>query len=198
MRRRTSYLIIVLLMVIVGGGAFVLIEISSPHASDSDLIKKFNEREPDFNLLAQMADEDSKVSFINSSSVRLEIKDGLPTTIYLRENETLPRSEADLGFSQQRWDEYRRLFKKLNLHGMDRKHDMPDTIFFTASIDYPDWSEDGIEVTEKGYVYSVNGRDSLTASLHVVKVDRPAMFFKKLNDHNHWYLFNEWSFIKPE
>jgi len=31
-----------------------------------------------------------------------------------------------------------------------------------------------------------------------VKINRPATFFKKLNDRDHWYLFYEWSFVKPE
>jgi hypothetical protein len=194
MRRRTSYLIIALLIVIVGGGAFVLIEISFPHASDSELIKKFNERKPDFNLLAQMADEDSKVSYISATSIRFG------TSISWHEYETWPRFEADFGFSQQRWNVYRGLFKKLDLHGIDRKDEMPDAVFFTASI-YFSTLDDGPEVavTEKGYVYSAKEiHDSRPGSLDGVRINRPAMFFKRLNDHDHWYLFYEWSVSKPE
>jgi hypothetical protein len=200
MRHRTSYLIIVLLIIIVGGGAVVLIEISSPHASDSALIKKFNEHEAAFNLLVKMAGDDPKASIIHMGFVGLENKGAWPPYIYVDENEVCPRSESELGFSRQRWDEYRGLFKKLDLHGIDRKHEMPDAVFFTASIDFSTL-DDGNEkaVTEKGYVYSAKEiHDSMTGSLDGVRINRPAMFFKRLNDHDHWYLFYEWSVSKPE
>jgi len=38
----------------------------------------------------------------------------------------------------------------------------------------------------------------IAGSLDGVKINRPATFFKKLNDRDHWYLFYEWSFVKPE
>jgi len=83
MRRRTSYLIIVLLIAIVGGGAVVLIGISSPHASDSALIKKFSEHEADFNLLVKMTGKDAKASIIRMGFVGLENKGAWPPAIYL-------------------------------------------------------------------------------------------------------------------
>ena len=199
MRRRTSYLIIVLLIAIVGGGAVVLIGTSSPHSPDSALIKKFSENESDFNLLMKMAGEDAKASIIRMGFVGLENKGAWPPAIYLDEDKVWPRSESELGFSQQRWDEYRRLFKKLHLHGINRKHEMPDAVFFTSSMDFS--SLDGYEeaVTEKGYVYSAREiHGSLTGSLDGLKINRPAMFLKRLNERDHWYLFYEWSVSKPE
>jgi len=62
-------------------------------------------------------------------------------------------------------------------------------------------SLDGYEeaVTEKGYVYSAREiHGSLTGSLDGLKINRPAMFLKRLNDRDHWYLFYEWSVTKPE
>jgi hypothetical protein len=185
-------------MFAIGVGTVALIRFSSPHASDSVLIKNFYDHETDFNLLVKMANEDSKIHIIGSSFVGLDNRNDWPPSIYLHENEAWPRSEAELGFTQQRWAEYRRLFTKLNLEsGMERKHDMPDAIFFTASIDFSEIDEAETAVTEKGYVYSPKGiYYSLTGSLDGIQINRPAIFFKKLNDN--WHLYYEWSVSKPE
>jgi hypothetical protein len=201
MRRKTIRLIVVLLILALGVGTVVLIGASSSHASDSVMIKKFIEHEADFNLLLSMANDDSKASIIRSHFVGREIKGAWPPYIYLFENEGWPRSEAELGFSKSRWDEYRGLFKKLNIDGIDRKHDMPDAVFFTASMNFSplDENEYKTEVTEKGYVYSGEGiYNSLTDSLDGLKINRPTICYKKLSEHNHWYLYYEWSVSKPE
>ncbi|HKQ75010.1 MAG TPA: hypothetical protein VJ810_15045 [Blastocatellia bacterium] len=201
MRRRTICLILVLFILAIGVGTIILIGVSSSHPSDSVLIKKFIEHEADFNLLVKMANDDSRASSIRLYYVRMENKGAWPPYIYLHESEAWPRSEAELGFFNQRWDEYRGLFKKLNLDGIDRKHEMSDAIFFTASMIFSPLDGDGdeTEVTEKGYVYSAIGiYNSLTGSLDGVKINRPAIFFKKLNDRDHWYLFYKWSVSKPE
>jgi len=199
MRRRTICLIVVLLILASGLGTVVLIGVFSSHPSDLVMLKKFIENEADFNLLLSMANDDSKASIIHSHFVGMEIKGAWPPVIYLFENEVWPRSEAELGFSKRRWDEYRGLFKKLNLDGIDRKDDVPDAVFFTASMVFSPLDENETEVTEKGYVYSAKGiYDSLTGSLDGIKINRPEIFFKKLNDHDHWYLFYAWSVSKPE
>jgi hypothetical protein len=198
LKRKIIWLTVALLMFAIGVGTVALIKFSAPHASDSVLTRNFYDREVDFNLLVKMANEDSKVHIIGSSFVDLDNKDDWPPSIYLHENEAWPRSEAELGFTKQRWDEYRSLFKRLNLEsGMHRKHDMPDAIFFTASIDFSEIDEAETAVTEKGYVYSSKGiYYSLTGSLDGIEINRPAIFFKKLNDN--WYLYYEWSVSKPE
>src|SRR5215510_31998 len=200
MRLRSIFLIVVLLILAIGVGTVVLVGVSSSHASDSVMIKKFIRHKADFNLLVKMASEDSRASFIGSHFVGLENEGAWPPTIYLDEDKDWPRSESEMGFSRQRWDEYRKLFKRLNLqYGIDRKHEMPDAIFFTASIDLSPLDEDYNARIKKGYVYSANGMyNSLTGSLDGTKINRPATFFKKMNDRDHWYLFYEWSVIKPE
>jgi len=200
MRLRSIFLIVVLLILAIGVGTVVLVGVSSSHASDSVMIKKFIRHKADFNLLVKMASEDSRASFIGSHFVGLENEGAWPPTIYMDEDKDWPRSESEMGFSRQRWDEYRKLFKRLNLqYGIDRKHEMPDAVFFTSSMDFS--SLDGYEeaVTEKGYVYSAREiHGSLTGSLDGLKINRPAMFLKRLNERDHWYLFYEWSVSKPE
>jgi hypothetical protein len=204
MKRQIIRLIVALLTFVIGVGTVALCQLSVPHPSDSVLTKNpsdsmltktFYDHEADFNILVKMANEDSKARRIDTSYVGFEG----PSWIYLYENKPWPRSESELGFTKQRWDEYRSLFRNLSLEsGLDRKHDMPGAIFFTASIDFTEISEgEETAVTRKGYVYSPKGiSNSLTGSLDGIEVDRPAIFYKKLNDR--WYLYYEWSVSKPE
>jgi hypothetical protein len=176
------------------GLAYVL---SSRHYSDRVLIERFDEHVPDFNRLANMAVEDAHIRIIGSSFVGLVAADsGLP--IYLNKNEPWPRSESELGFTHQRWNEYRRLLKQLELGSWMRRTDgMTDVIFFAASVDFGPADGVGQVVTEKGYVYSPRPiRHSLTDSLDHVEITGPGVFFKKLDDN--WYLYYEWSVAKPE
>lgn len=199
MKRKLIWLIVALLMFAVGVATVkVRKSYSHPHASDSALTKTFSDREADFNTLEKMANEDSEARTIHTSFVCLDNKDDWPPHMYLYENEVWPLSEMELGFSSRRWDEYRSLFRKLNLEsGMRRKHGMPDAIFFVASMDFSETGEAESAVTEKGYVYSPKGiYYSLTGSLDGIEINRPASCFKKLNDN--WYLYYEWSVSKPE
>ena len=194
MKGNTIALMAALLMTLLCVGLATLV-FSSPRSSDLVLTERFLEQEPNFNRLANMAVEDSHVRVIGSSFLALVAADsGLP--IYLNENEPWPRPESELGFTRERWNEYRSLFKELGLESC-RTDKMADVIFFRASIDFGE--TDGAEqvVTEKGYVYSPRAiHYSLTDSLDRVESDRPAVFFKKLDDN--WYLYYEWSVAKPE
>jgi hypothetical protein len=195
MKRLIIRLIVALLTFVIGVGTVALLKSSVPHPSDFILIKNLYDHEADFSTLVKMANEDSKARTIDTSFVGF----GGPSWIYLYEDKPWPRSESELGFTKRRWDEYRCLFKKLKLdYGMNRKHDMPGAIFFTASFDFSVISEgEETAVMKKGYVYNPNGiYDSLTGSLDGIEINRPAIFYKKLNDR--WYLYYEWSVSKPE
>lgn len=71
------------------------------HQSDASLRSTFFQHEESFARLIQMANEDSHVTRIAPDFTMLDT-DG-----------TWPRN--DIGFSQQRWDEYRTLFRNLRL-----------------------------------------------------------------------------------
>jgi hypothetical protein len=168
-----------LLMTLLCVGLATLV-FSSPHSSDLVLTERYLEQEPNFNRLANMVVEDSQVRVIGSSFLALVAAD----------------RESEVGFTRERWNEYRSLFKELRLESC-RSDKTADVIFFRASIDFGE--TDGAEqvVTEKGYVYSPRAiQHSLTDSLDRVESDRPAVFFKKLDDN--WYLYYEWSVAKPE
>lgn len=122
-----------------------------------------------------MANEDSKVIRIAYDFT------------WLDDNLNWPRPESQLGFSKNRWDEYRTLFTKLGLRGgLSRRTDLPGTIFFIASTK-------GLSLggSAKGYVYSTEERSPLLSSLDHVSVqmkDRVPVY-EKLSAN--WYLYYE-------
>jgi hypothetical protein len=193
MKGHNIALMAALLMTLLCVGLATLV-FSSPHSSDLVLTERFLDQKPNFNRLANMAVEDQHIRILGSSVVGLVAADsGLP--IYLNENEPWPRPESELGFTRQRWNEYRRLLKELELGSWMRRRD--EAIFFAASVDFGPTDSAGQVVTEKGYVYSPRPiRHSLIGSLDNVKMDSPAVFFKKLDDN--WYLYYERSIAKPE
>jgi|SRR5207253_7033743 len=73
------------------------------HPTDNVLLDNFRAHEEDFNTLIKMANEDSHVVRIASDFT------------WLDSNYNWPRPEAEPGFSKERWEKYRSLFKVLQL-----------------------------------------------------------------------------------
>jgi hypothetical protein len=195
MKARLIRVAVSLISFAVGAEIVQLTQYSAPIVSDVQLTRTFYAHETEFNRLAKMFDEDSSATTIASSYACLKIR---ASWIYLDENQSWPLSESELGFTKQRWGEYRSLFRNLDLeNGIERKGDIPDAIFFTAAMRFSDIDDAEYSVMEKGYVYSPQGRyDSLVDSLDGIKIDRPKIVFKRLNEK--WYLYYQWSVGKPE
>jgi hypothetical protein len=193
-RGKITYLFVALLTFAMGVGSVGLKSFFVPHAPDSVLIKNFYDHEADFNLLAKMADEDSSLRTITPSYVWLEKNDDWAHSIVLHENVAWSRSESEVGFTHQRWTEYRGIFGRLNLEsGIRRKLGTPDAIYFTSSIDFSTLGHSEAAMTEKGYVYYPKRIDNSRAgTLDGIDIDRPRILYKNLNDS--WYL---WSVSKP-
>jgi hypothetical protein len=85
------------------------------HRSDAWMLGNLTEHRADFERLVRMADDDyarARVIRIAFDFTRLE------------HNWAWPRAEADWGISKARWDEYRALFRKLQLpSGLERGGD---------------------------------------------------------------------------
>ena len=82
---------------------------NAPLPLDEGLMRHFPSKEADLNRLLHMSNEDAKVIRIAYDFTRLDDDWGWP------------RPEAKLGFSTQRWDEYRDLFDQLGLPvGLER------------------------------------------------------------------------------
>ena len=154
--------------------------LDKPHPSDDELIRNFQKNEADFNKLVTMSNEDSKVIRIAPDFTRLE------------NNWAWPRPESELGFSKQRWDEYRTLFNKLGLQsGISRERDSESTIIFLTA------SSKGMTFrgSSKGYAYSEQELSPVFDSLNQNPVDpqkrqKHGVAYRKIKDH--WYLSYDW------
>ena len=140
---------------------------------DGDLQETFRQHEADFNRLVSMSNVDSKVIRIAPSFTRLD------------DNYAWPRPDSELGFSKERWDEYRKLFSSLRLtEGLERPADEPEVILMIASTK-------GLSLggSMKGYAYSPNDLSPILDSLENVPNDslngKPV--YRRIKPH--WYLF---------
>lgn len=179
-------------------GIFVVVlATSSCHATDASLISNFNSHEAQFHNLVAMAIQDSHVFMIQDSVVSL-VQEGTSTPyVYLYKGKRWPASEAELNFSQSRWQDYLHAFATLGLKGMDRKRIRPDAVFFAASVKIAKLDNGETAIIEKGYAY-IPGTlpDEIEDNLDNIKVDRPAILYRKIQ--NQWYLYYQWSVSKPE
>jgi hypothetical protein len=151
------------------------LDTDSPHPSDQYLGKTFIAYEADFEKLVRMSNEDSHV-------IRIA-----PDFTWLDNNAAWPRPESELGFSKQRWDEYRSLFSKLELKSGVLNY-QPDLILFIAS-------SKGLVTggSSKGYAYSVKDPPLIVESLDNYSFkdsDKDInLAYRKLKGH--WYLYYE-------
>lgn len=107
---------------------------------------------------------------------------------YLATDASWPRT--DIGFSQDRWNEYRDLFRELNIDGVTRRTDYPSSVFIDVYV-----SGGVLGSSAKGYVYSKGPLDPLTQSLDPMPTD----LYKKNKGHAivfeslapDWYMFRE-------
>src|SRR6266478_6635535 len=97
--------IAVLCVIAFGARSWLSQHINTTHPTDSVLEARFQQHEVEFALLVDMSHVDLKV-------VRIS-----PEFTWLDHNAAWPRSESELGFSKERWNEYRKLFKTLELDG---------------------------------------------------------------------------------
>lgn len=173
------YFVAILLTLILAIGCDSL-SWNSPHPSDQDLIKNFEKHEAEFNELIKMPNEDSKVIRIAYDFTRLE------------DNWGWPRPESEWGFPRQRWDQYRSLFKKLELRsGLSRETGQDGTVIYLTAF------AKGMvnRGSAKGYAYSENEQSPLFDSLDQNPIDpqkrkKHDVVYKKIKGN--WYLSFDW------
>jgi hypothetical protein len=151
------------------------------HASDDHMILNFQKNAGLFDKLLKMSNENSNVVRIAYDFTRLET------------NWAWPRPDEQLGFSQSRWREYRKLFDKLHLEcGLFRENSAK-----TAAVSFSA-SATGITFhgTSKGYVHSEQALSPLVGSLDREAVEptisraKHGSVFRKIADN--WYLYYDW------
>ena len=137
-RINISILGIVFLLVAANSSCGIYEEINREVKSDAELEKNFRENRADFETLVRMAQEDSKVTRIAFDFTHVK---GFGSSSH----------SGEIGFSSERWDEYKALFRKLGLdHGINREED--GTIRFFNS-------RPGIAVNGPGKDYLFTRRD---------------------------------------
>ena len=142
------------------------------HPRDAVLEARFKQHEADLELLAAMSQADSRVVRITNDFT------------WLDNNAGWPRPESELGFSEERWDEYRKLFKEIGLEGGITREEHGEVTYFI-------FSSKGLVThgTEKGYAFSNKELTPTAESLDdVTRMPKgKSVVFKKLKEH--WYLF---------
>jgi hypothetical protein len=137
-------------------------------ASDAKLKRAFDENRDDFDKLLNMSRQDVHVTQI-----------GFVTTALVNDD-SWPRK--DVGLSETRWDEYRRLFRKLGIkEGISHRNDLPSAVFLAA-----DCTGSAVDIDCKGYVYSEMPLRPVKYNLDELA---PGLFFKPLSGN--WYLFRD-------
>ena len=145
-------------------------DLSQP--GDAILEANFKQHESDLELLLEMSNADKKVVRISSDFT------------WLDNNAAWPRPESELGFSIERWDHYRTLFRKVGLEGGINREQSGEVIYFIVS-------SKGLTThgTVKGYAFSAKQLTPIVDSLDdVTRFPKgQSVVFKKLKEH--WYVY---------
>lgn len=97
-------------------GIFALgLSMTGDHPSDGELMRRFEDNRDAFSQLVAMSDQDSNVIRVAPDFTRLKT------------NWQWPREDSLLGFSRHRWDQYRSLFRTLQLQTGLFRDRLPDS-----------------------------------------------------------------------
>ena len=129
---------------------------------DAKLKAVFDDNRDDFNKLVSMTEQDRKLVRIRFDSTYMDTDTGVKKNVAL---------------SEDRWQQYRTLFRKLELtDGLERAE---NAIFFYSHCEGSALDEDC-----KGFAYSKN---SLAPTAETLDDPRDGEYFKPL--YPNWYLF---------
>jgi len=143
-------------------------------SSDESLVLRFDQHQTQFNELIEMAKIDSRV---------VRIADAFT---WLDNDVSWPRPDSQIGFSSDRWNQYRRIFDALGLkHGLARTLDT-GTVYLIVSTEGNVTSG-----SSKGYAYSDKSLSPLSESLDRIppELRNRTQVFRKLKEN--WYLYYE-------
>jgi hypothetical protein len=161
----------VLAVIAYAGGLF------HPMPSELELRSRFFQNQSDFVKLVQMSNQDPRVTLIRSNFT------------YLDTDASWPRK--DIGLSEDRWNEYRQLFRRLNIDGgVTRRMDPVSSVSITV------YASGGVLGSAgKGYAYSEQPLMPIVQSVDVM----PTALYNKNKGHAvvfeplapNWYMFRE-------
>jgi hypothetical protein len=153
----------------------VLADMRRPFPTDAELSQRLVDHRESFEQLVAMAKADNEV-------VRIA-----PDFTWTSTNFGWPRPDSELGFTPQRWDEYRQLFNALGLKGgIVRPWEHPDAVYLIV-----DGKGLVIGGSAKGFAYSDTALEPHCDSLDNREVrkarDDTEIWFKPLGGK--WYLY---------
>jgi hypothetical protein len=156
------------------GQDVIIPPLAQKHPTDTSLKFMWLQHRSDFEKLIKMSNEDKHVVRIASDFTWLDTDVSWP-----RQN---------IGFTKERWDAYRGLFKKLDIpYGIERSARYPSATFFISS-------SVGLLVngSSKGYAYSTLPLSPTRQSLDNISLaglSGDVTFFRPVGAN--WYLFIE-------
>jgi hypothetical protein len=146
-----------------------------PFPTDVELSQRFAQRREDFEKLVTMAQEDDQL-------VRIA-----PDFTWTTSSMGWPRPDSQLGFSVERWNEYRHLFQLVGLEaGILRPWDHSNAIYLIVQAK-------GLSIggSCKGYAYSETPLEPHCQSLDQDRGQgESGICFKPLSGK--WYLYLQW------
>jgi hypothetical protein len=151
----------------------VLADLHRPFPTDADLSKRFADHCKEFEQLVEMAKSDKEV-------VRIA-----PDFTWTTSSVAWPRPDSELGFSKDRWDTYRRLFRTLSIEaGILRPWQHRDAVYLLIQTK-------GLVTggSMKGYAYSEVPLEPQCDSLDKPEAVHTEVCFKPLGSS--WYLVLE-------
>jgi hypothetical protein len=150
----------------------ILANLRRPFPTDADLSHRIAEHRKDFEQLVAMAKTDKELLRIAADFT------------WTTSSVAWPRPASELGFTRQRWDEYRRLFQTLGLEaGVLRPWDHRDAVYLLVQ-------SKGLVTggSTKGYAYSETTLEPQCESLDKPEaVVHTEICFKPLGGN--WYLY---------
>ena len=143
---------------------------------DDELIRIFKENREDFELLVDMAFEDVRFALSDSDLSRITPDFVFNLNTKLKDVKSLA-DKANAYFSEERWNTYRKLLRKLNIeNGLNIYKDTEEVKF------YP--------VGRKVYIYSKKKLEPVYKSLdglEKINLNSPKLIYRKLDEH--WYIY---------
>lgn len=147
------------------------------HPSDAELLKRFQENEDIFDRLVQMSDSDSQMWRID------------PTWTAVEGN----RLQSEVGFSEDRWNQYRELFKKIDLKSGLTRRTCPGGTVILLTAHSRGMVNRG---DSKGYAYAEHPLsptfESLNRFPYFGQQNAPESGIAFRNIKDNWYLFYDW------
>ncbi len=153
--------------------------------SDTTLRSQFQSHRSELDTLARMSQEDADGIRITDNVTRLEKDWGWA------------RPNSKKGITREKWNQYRRLFREVELSGLDK--DKVGNVYFVAATDFAAGG------TTKGFVHCINFGDRDKTFLPcVAQHDRGQVegagdngySYRKLGQN--WYIFETWDKAVPQ